>query len=111
MEDENKVKEADTMGAVVVEQLTKDFSGVTVLRNINLDIQEGVLFALLGPSGCGKTTTMRCIAGFESPTQGTIKIGDKQLNGLAPNQRNCGMVFQSYALFPHMKYLIMLLIV
>lgn len=91
------------MGAVVVEQLTKDFSGVTVLRNINLDIQEGELFALLGPSGCGKTTTMRCIAGFENPTQGTIKIGDKQLNGLAPNQRNCGMVFQSYALFPHMN--------
>ncbi|MGY0691477.1 ABC transporter ATP-binding protein [Virgibacillus sp. FSP13] len=91
------------MGSVVVEQLTKDFSGVTVLKNINLDIQEGEFFALLGPSGCGKTTTMRCIAGFERPTNGVIKIGDKKTNGLAPNQRNCGMVFQSYALFPHMN--------
>lgn len=91
------------MGSVVVEQLTKDFSGITVLQNINLDIKEGEFFALLGPSGCGKTTTMRCIAGFEKPTNGVIKIGDKVINELTPNQRNCGMVFQSYALFPHMN--------
>ncbi|WP_284139036.1 MULTISPECIES: ABC transporter ATP-binding protein [unclassified Virgibacillus] len=91
------------MGSVVVEQLTKNFSGVTVLQNINLDIKEGEFFALLGPSGCGKTTTMRCIAGFEKPSSGTIKIGDTNVNKLAPNQRNCGMVFQSYALFPHMN--------
>ncbi|WP_047982623.1 ABC transporter ATP-binding protein [Ornithinibacillus contaminans] len=91
------------MGAVVVEQLRKDFSDVTVLQNIDLDIKEGEFFALLGPSGCGKTTTMRCIAGFESPTSGTIKIGDRDVAKLAPNERNCGMVFQSYALFPHMN--------
>ncbi|MGM8215885.1 ABC transporter ATP-binding protein [Bacillaceae bacterium W0354] len=91
------------MGSVVVEQLTKDFSGITVLQNIDLDIKEGEFFALLGPSGCGKTTTMRCIAGFENPTSGTIKIGDKNVAKLAPNERNCGMVFQSYALFPHMN--------
>ncbi|MFD1363714.1 ABC transporter ATP-binding protein [Lentibacillus salinarum] len=91
------------MGAVVVEQLVKDFSGVTVLHNINLDIEEGEFFALLGPSGCGKTTTMRCIAGFEDPTDGTIKIGEEAMNDIAPNKRNCGMVFQSYALFPHMN--------
>jgi iron(III) transport system ATP-binding protein len=91
------------MGSVVVEQLRKDFSGVTVLQNIDLDIKEGEFFALLGPSGCGKTTTMRCIAGFESPSSGTIKIGDKDVAKLAPNERNCGMVFQSYALFPHMN--------
>ncbi|GIO27018.1 ABC transporter ATP-binding protein [Ornithinibacillus bavariensis] len=91
------------MGSVVVEQLRKDFSGVTVLQNIDLDIKEGEFFALLGPSGCGKTTTMRCIAGFESPTSGTIKIGDRDVAKLAPNERNCGMVFQSYALFPHMN--------
>lgn len=91
------------MGSVVIEQLTKDFSGVTVLQNINLDINEGEFFALLGPSGCGKTTTMRCIAGFEQPTTGNIKIGNKKVNDVAPNQRNCGMVFQSYALFPHMN--------
>ncbi|MEN1969878.1 ABC transporter ATP-binding protein [Lentibacillus sp. N15] len=91
------------MGSVVVEQLTKDFSGVNVLQNIELDIEEGEFFALLGPSGCGKTTTMRCIAGFESPTTGTIKIGGKTVNNVSPHQRNCGMVFQSYALFPHMN--------
>lgn len=91
------------MGSVVLEQLRKDFSGVTVLQNINLDINEGEFFALLGPSGCGKTTTMRCIAGFETPTSGTIKIGGKDVANLPPNERNCGMVFQSYALFPHMN--------
>lgn len=91
------------MGAVVIEQLTKDFSGVTVLQNIELDIKEGEFFALLGPSGCGKTTTMRCIAGFEQPTTGKIKIGGQVVNEVEPNKRNCGMVFQSYALFPHMN--------
>lgn len=91
------------MGSVVVEQLRKDFSDVTVLHDISLDIEEGEFFALLGPSGCGKTTTMRCIAGFEPPTEGVIKIGDRVVNDIAPNNRNCGMVFQSYALFPHMN--------
>lgn len=90
------------MGSVTVNKLTKDFSGVTVLKNIELDIKEGEFFALLGPSGCGKTTTMRCIAGFETPTTGEIKIGEKVVNNISPHQRDCGMVFQSYALFPHM---------
>ncbi|PTY79370.1 ABC transporter ATP-binding protein [Heyndrickxia sporothermodurans] len=90
------------MGSVKVEQLTKEFSGVKALYDINLDIQEGEFFALLGPSGCGKTTTMRCIAGFEQPTSGEIKIGDQVVNQIPPNKRSCGMVFQSYALFPHM---------
>lgn len=91
------------MGEVVVNKLTKDFSGVTVLKNIELNIKEGEFFALLGPSGCGKTTTMRCIAGFETPTTGTISIGEKVVNNISPDRRNCGMVFQSYALFPHMS--------
>jgi len=91
------------MGSISVDNLTKDFSGITVLKNIELEIKEGEFFALLGPSGCGKTTTMRCIAGFEDPTTGTIKIGEKVVNNLSPNQRSCGMVFQSYALFPHMN--------
>ncbi|BAC14679.1 ABC transporter ATP-binding protein [Oceanobacillus iheyensis] len=91
------------MGAVFLENVRKDFGKVTVLKNINLDIKEGEFFALLGPSGCGKTTTMRCIAGFENPTSGSIKIGNQEVNRFAPNQRNCGMVFQSYALFPHMN--------
>ncbi|MGA4721691.1 ABC transporter ATP-binding protein [Fictibacillus nanhaiensis] len=91
------------MGSVKVSQLTKEFSGVHALKNVNLDIQEGEFFALLGPSGCGKTTTMRCIAGFEQPTSGTIQIGESKVNHIPPNKRNCGMVFQSYALFPHMN--------
>jgi iron(III) transport system ATP-binding protein len=91
------------MGSVKVSQLTKEFSGVHALKNVNLDIQEGEFFALLGPSGCGKTTTMRCIAGFEQPTSGTIQIGETKVNHIPPNRRNCGMVFQSYALFPHMN--------
>lgn len=91
------------MGSVKINQLNKEFSGVKALTNVNLDIQEGEFFALLGPSGCGKTTTMRCIAGFEQPTSGTISIGDKVVNNIPPNKRNCGMVFQSYALFPHMN--------
>ncbi|MHC8523325.1 ATP-binding cassette domain-containing protein [Rossellomorea sp. H39__3] len=66
------------MGSVKVTQLTKEFSGVHALKNVNLDIQEGEFFALLGPSGCGKTTTMRCIAGFEQPTSGIITIGQKR---------------------------------
>src|SRR5690625_1047382 len=91
------------MSSVVVEQLRKDFSDVTVLRNIDLDIKEGEFFALLGPSGCGKTTTMRCIAGFEEPTNGIVKIGGNVVNDVESNRRNCGMVFQSYALFLHMN--------
>lgn len=91
------------MGSVKIEQLTKKFNNTLALDNVNLDIHEGEFFALLGPSGCGKTTTMRCIAGFEQPTTGFIKIGDAVVNNIPPNRRNCGMVFQSYALFPHMN--------
>ncbi len=91
------------MGSVTVDQLNKEFSGVKALNNVNLEIKEGEFFALLGPSGCGKTTTMRCIAGFEEPTSGSIRIGEEKVNHIPPNKRNCGMVFQSYALFPHMN--------
>lgn len=91
------------MGSVRIENVTKKFGEMTALDNISLDIREGEFFALLGPSGCGKTTTMRCIAGFESPTSGSIYIGDREMKGIPANRRNCGMVFQSYALFPHMN--------
>jgi len=91
------------MGSVKINNLTKSFGDFTALHDINLDIKEGEFFALLGPSGCGKTTTMRCIAGFEDPTSGSINIGDREMKKVAANKRNCGMVFQSYALFPHMN--------
>jgi len=91
------------MGSVRIEHLNKVFNGNTALEDVNLEIREGEFFALLGPSGCGKTTTMRCVAGFETPTSGKIYIGDKDVSNIPANQRNCGMVFQSYALFPHLN--------
>lgn len=91
------------MGSVRIEKMTKSFGDFTALHDINLNIEEGEFFALLGPSGCGKTTTMRCIAGFENPTSGSIYIGDREVEKIPANKRNCGMVFQSYALFPHMN--------
>ncbi|RNB78378.1 ABC transporter ATP-binding protein [Brevibacillus panacihumi] len=91
------------MGSVKIEHLNKQYNGNTALEDVNLEIREGEFFALLGPSGCGKTTTMRCVAGFETPTSGNIYIGDRNVNLVPANQRNCGMVFQSYALFPHLN--------
>lgn len=91
------------MGSVKIKNMTKTFGDFTALHDINLDIEEGEFFALLGPSGCGKTTTMRCIAGFENPSSGSIYIGDREVEKIPANRRNCGMVFQSYALFPHMN--------
>ncbi len=91
------------MGSVKINNLIKTFDDFTALNDINLEIEEGEFFALLGPSGCGKTTTMRCIAGFEDPTSGSIYIGNHEMKNIPANRRNCGMVFQSYALFPHMN--------
>jgi putative spermidine/putrescine transport system ATP-binding protein len=73
-----------------------------VVQNVDLAIQRGEFVSFLGPSGCGKTTTLRMVAGFEQPTVGTIRIAEKDVTQLRPNQRNVGMVFQSYALFPNM---------
>ncbi|OYD07810.1 ABC transporter ATP-binding protein [Paludifilum halophilum] len=90
------------MAFVAIRHLYKEFDGIPALENVHLEIEEGEFFALLGPSGCGKTTTMRCIAGFESPTSGTIEIGGEDVSRIPANRRSCGMVSQSYALFPHM---------
>ena len=76
----------------------KDFYAV---KDVSLDIEPGSFVTLLGPSGCGKTTTLRMIAGFESPDEGEIYLGDEAINELTPNKRDTAMVFQSYALFPH----------
>ena len=76
--------------------------GAAAVQDFNLDVARGEFVSFLGPSGCGKTTTLRMIAGFERPTSGTITVGDKDITNKPPNQRDVGMVFQSYALFPNM---------
>ncbi len=81
---------------------TKERS-VTAVDNINLEIEEGEFICLLGPSGCGKTTTLRMIAGFENPTSGHITMNDRDIAYLSPDKRGISMVFQNYALFPHMN--------
>ncbi|MBL8544621.1 MAG: ABC transporter ATP-binding protein [Hyphomonadaceae bacterium] len=88
---------------ITFENVTKRFAGVTAVDNVNLQIREGEFFALLGPSGCGKTTLLRMLAGFETPTEGRILIDGKDIAALPPNKRPVNMVFQSYAVFPHMK--------
>ena len=84
-------------------QLTKRFGAMTAVDNVSLSIEKGELVSLLGPSGCGKTTTLRLIAGFEKPTEGTIKLDKEDITSIPDNKRNMGMVFQSYALFPNMN--------
>lgn len=76
---------------------------VVAVDNVNLSLRKGQLVTLLGPSGCGKTTLLRMIAGFEEPTHGDIYFGTKRVNNLAPNMRDAAMVFQSYAIFPHLN--------
>jgi len=82
--------------------LTKRFGEVKAVDNLNLEAKDKEFVVLLGPSGCGKTTTLRCIAGLEPPDEGEIYIGDRLVNDLDPKDRNVAMVFQSYALYPHM---------
>lgn len=81
----------------------KTIHDLEILHDIHLDVHEGEFLTLLGPSGCGKTTLLRLISGFEDPTQGSILIDNKEVNGLPPHQRHVHTVFQSYALFPHMS--------
>ena len=90
------------MAKVEVKGLTKKYGSITALDNIDLEIPEGALMSLLGPSGCGKTTAIRLIAGFEKPDSGDIFIDGEKVNDIPVNKRNIGVVFQSYALFPHM---------
>jgi putative spermidine/putrescine transport system ATP-binding protein len=87
---------------IVLENITKKFDKIVAVRDMNLQVQEGEFVCFLGPSGCGKTTTLRMIAGFETPTNGIIRYKDKVINDVIPQKRNFGIVFQSYALFPHM---------
>ena len=90
------------MSGVFLSRVTKKYGDVTALHALDLEIREGEFLTLLGPSGCGKTTTLRLIAGFIQPTSGTIYLGDDDITAVAPQHRKIGMVFQDYALFPHM---------
>ena len=90
------------MIAIAIQKVTKRFGTTVALQSLDLTIEPGELFFLLGPSGCGKTTLLRCLAGFLRPDQGKLLFGETDVTRLPPNERNTGMVFQSYALWPHM---------
>ena len=83
--------------------VSKSFSGVEALIDLELDVPDGTFLALLGPSGCGKTTALRILAGLEEPTSGSVFLGDRDVTRLQPKDRDVAMVFQSYALYPHMS--------
>lgn len=90
------------MASIKIENVQKAFGKTIAVDQLNLEIKEGEFFTFLGPSGCGKTTTLRMIAGFYYPTKGVVRFGDKDMTRVPPEKRNTGMVFQNYALFPHM---------
>lgn len=90
------------MIAIRIENLTKRFGSAVALHGLDLNVEAGELFFLLGPSGCGKTTLLRSIAGFYIPDEGSIFFGDEEVTKLPPHKRNTGMMFQSYALWPHL---------
>ena len=94
---------ADEKPLIEFQNVTKRFGDFTAIDNLNLQIYEREFFALLGPSGCGKTTLMRMLAGFETPTEGTILLGGQDMAPIPPNKRSTNMMFQSYALFPHLS--------
>ena len=90
-------------GHIVLDHVTKAFADVTAVDDVSMSIRKGEFFSMLGPSGCGKTTTLRMIAGFEEPTQGRILLEDRDVTYVPPAKRNVNMVFQAYALFPHLS--------
>ena len=90
------------MNSIVFENVCKSYGDAKIVKSLNLEIKEGERLILLGPSGCGKTTTLRMIAGLEDITSGQLKMGGRVVNDIAPGERNIAMVFQSYALYPHM---------
>jgi spermidine/putrescine ABC transporter ATP-binding subunit len=87
---------------VILEGITKEFGGDRVVDSLNVSIRRGEFFSLLGPSGCGKTTTLRMLAGFIRPSEGRIKVSGRDITAMPPESRNIGVVFQDYAIFPHM---------
>ncbi|HEY7754954.1 MAG TPA: ATP-binding cassette domain-containing protein, partial [Actinomycetota bacterium] len=92
------------MAEIVMEDVSKVYpDGVTAVSDLSLEIQDGEFIVLVGPSGCGKTTALRMVAGLESITEGTIRIGERVVNAVPPKERDIAMVFQNYALYPHMS--------
>jgi len=91
------------MSSVAFESVRKIFGKTTALKDVDLLVRDGEFMVLLGPSGCGKTTLLRCLAGLERIDGGTVRIGDRDVSDLPPRDRHIAMVFQSYAVFPHMK--------
>jgi multiple sugar transport system ATP-binding protein len=91
------------MAEIVLDDVSKVYGdGTTAISDLDLDIKDGEFMVLVGPSGCGKTTALRMVAGLESITDGTVRIGDRVVNGVPPKERDIAMVFQNYALYPHM---------
>src|SRR2546427_4892078 len=93
----------DRKAAISLDRVSKSFGRIGAVHDVTLEISEGEFFSLLGPSGCGKTTTLRMIAGFETPDEGRILLQDHDVTSVSPNRRPVNMVFQQYALFPHMS--------
>jgi multiple sugar transport system ATP-binding protein len=91
------------MAQVVLKNIVKKYDGVDTIKNVNLEVKDKEFIVLVGPSGCGKSTMLRLIAGLEDITEGQLLIGDNLVNNVAPKDRNIAMVFQSYALYPHMN--------
>ncbi len=91
------------MSKIILNDVCKSWGKIEALNNINFECENGELLVLLGPSGCGKSTTLRLIAGLETLTSGTVEIGDRDVSNLPPVKRNISMVFQNYALFPHLN--------
>ena len=91
------------MATVTFDHVWKRYGEVVAVKDLDLEIQDEEFLVLVGPSGCGKTTALRMIAGLEDISEGTLQIGDRVVNELAPKDRDVAMVFQSYALYPHMS--------
>src|ERR1700726_911395 len=91
------------MATVEIDEVTKAYpNGVEAVQSLTLQVMDGELLVLVGPSGCGKTTVLRMVAGLERITSGTLRIGDRVVNNVSPKDRDIAMVFQNYALYPHM---------
>lgn len=89
--------------AIELDGVTRRYGATTAVANVSLSVQDGEFFTLVGPSGCGKTTTLRLVAGFETPTEGAVRFDGENVSNVPPEDRNVGVVFQNYALFPHMS--------